>query len=169
MSQLPVTSPPSAPADGPGYNTRNYLNAEAGVGSWLFTRDHKRIALMYLVLTSVAFALGGFFALLIRTELLTPAPPLATVTVKGVDHDVVLSGDRAVIGRLATSEISLTDVNVSREHAAFEREGMGWAIHDLGSTNGTLVNGKKIDRERLRDGDMIVVGVTELIYHEPRG
>jgi predicted component of type VI protein secretion system len=103
------------------------------------------------------------------TELLTPTPPLATVTVKGVDHDVVLTGDRAVVGRLATCEISLSDVNVSREHAAFEREGMGWAIRDLGSTNGTLVNGVKITRERLRDGDMIVIGITELIYHEPRG
>ncbi|MDR3686744.1 MAG: DUF3662 domain-containing protein [Coriobacteriia bacterium] len=103
------------------------------------------------------------------TELLTPTPPLATVTVKGVDHDVVLTGDRAVVGRLATCEISLTDVNVSREHAAFEREGMGWAIRDLGSTNGTMVNGTKITRQRLRDGDMIVIGITELIYHEPRG
>jgi len=103
------------------------------------------------------------------TELLTPTPPLATVTVKGVDHDVVLTGDRAVVGRLATCEISLTDVNVSREHAAFEREGMGWAMRDLGSTNGTMVNGTKITRQRLRDGDMIVIGITELIYHEPRG
>ena len=102
------------------------------------------------------------------TELLTPTPPLATVTVKGVDHDVVLTGDRAVVGRLATCEISLTDVNVSREHAAFEREGMGWAIRDLGSTNGTMVNGVKITRQRLRDGDMVVIGITELIYHEPR-
>jgi hypothetical protein len=103
------------------------------------------------------------------TELLAAAPPLATVTVRGVDHDVVLTGERAVVGRLATCEISLTDVNVSREHAAFEREGIGWAIRDLGSTNGTMVNGKKITRERLRDGDMIVIGITELIYHEPRG
>jgi len=103
------------------------------------------------------------------TELLVPTPPLATVTVRGVDHDVVLNGDRAVVGRRATSENSQTDVNVSREHAAFEREGMGWAIRDLGSTNGTMVNGKKITRQRLRDGDMIVIGITELIYHEPRG
>ena len=103
------------------------------------------------------------------TELLTPTPPLATVTVKGGDGDVVLTGDRAVVGRLTTCAISLTDVNVSREHAAFEREGMGWTMRDLGSTNGTMVNGVKIDRQRLRDGDMIVIGITELIYHEPRG
>lgn len=96
------------------------------------------------------------------------SPPLATVTVRGVDHDVVLRGDRMVVGRLQACEICLSDVNVSREHAAFEREGLGWAIRDLGSTNGTLVNGEKVRRERLRDGDLIVIGITELVYHEPR-
>ena len=103
------------------------------------------------------------------TEFMTPAPPLATVTVKGVDHDVVLRGDRAVVGRLSTCDICLADVNSSREHAAFERETGGWAIRDLGSTNGTIVNGQRIARQRLRDGDQIVIGITELVYHEPRG
>ena len=73
MSQSPATTPP-APAEAPGYNPRNYLNAESGVASWLLTRDHKRIGIMYLVLTTVAFALGGFFAMLLRLELLTPGP-----------------------------------------------------------------------------------------------
>ncbi len=75
MPPSPVTTRPS-PADQPAYNPRNYLNAEAGIASWLFTRDHKRIGIMYLVLTSVAFALGGFFAMLIRIELLTPGPTI---------------------------------------------------------------------------------------------
>jgi cytochrome c oxidase subunit 1 len=75
MSQSPATIPPR-PADAPAYNPRNYLNAEAGIGSWLLTRDHKRIGIMYLVLTSAAFALGGLFAMLIRIELLTPGPTI---------------------------------------------------------------------------------------------
>jgi cytochrome c oxidase subunit I len=75
MHPSPATTPPP-PASAPGYNTRNYLNAEAGIASWLLTRDHKRIAIMYLVLTSVAFALGGLFAMLIRVELLTPGPTI---------------------------------------------------------------------------------------------
>lgn len=50
----------------------NYLNARYGVKSWLLTRDHKRIALLYLVGVTFFFFLGGFFALLIRLELLTP-------------------------------------------------------------------------------------------------
>jgi FhaA, N-terminal domain/FHA domain len=102
------------------------------------------------------------------TEVITPAASLATVTVRGVDHDVVLRGDRSVIGRLSSCDICLSDANASREHAAFEREGNGWAIRDLGSTNGTIVNGQRVPRQRLKDGDLIVIGVTELVYHEPR-
>src|SRR5206468_9904438 len=54
----------------------NYLNKEYGVGSWLFTTDHKRIALLYLISITFFFFIGGFFALLIRLELLTPAGDL---------------------------------------------------------------------------------------------
>src|SRR5499425_3108030 len=50
----------------------NYLNKHYGVGSWLLTTDHKRIALLYLVTITFFFFIGGFFALLIRLELLTP-------------------------------------------------------------------------------------------------
>src|SRR5437867_11769474 len=50
----------------------NYLNKEYGVGSWLLTTDHKRIALLYLMSITFFFFVGGFFALLIRLELLTP-------------------------------------------------------------------------------------------------
>ncbi len=50
----------------------NYINAQRGILSWLLTVDHKRIGLMYLVSTTIAFALGGFFALMLRLELLTP-------------------------------------------------------------------------------------------------
>src|SRR5712664_494844 len=53
-----------------------YLNKEYGVGPWLFTTDHKRIALLYLISITFFFFIGGFFALLIRLELLTPAGDL---------------------------------------------------------------------------------------------
>jgi len=55
---------------------KNYLNAEYGIRSWLFTTDHKRIALLYLISITAFFFIGGFFALLIRLELLTPAGDL---------------------------------------------------------------------------------------------
>ncbi len=54
----------------------NYLNREYGIRSWLLTTDHKRIALLYLVSITFFFFIGGFFALLIRLELLTPAGDL---------------------------------------------------------------------------------------------
>ena len=57
---------------------KNYLNAEYGIRSWLFTTDHKRIAILYLVSITAMFFIGGFFALLIRLELLTPAGDLLT-------------------------------------------------------------------------------------------
>src|SRR6059058_4977114 len=57
---------------------KNYINAEYGIRSWLFTTDHKRIALLYLISITFFFFIGGFFALLIRLELLTPAGDLLT-------------------------------------------------------------------------------------------
>jgi cytochrome c oxidase subunit I len=53
-----------------------YLNSSYGVKSWLLTIDHKRIALLYLIGVTVFFFIGGFFAMLVRLELLTPAGDL---------------------------------------------------------------------------------------------
>ena len=55
-----------------------YLNVTHTVASWLFTKDHKRIGIMYLAVVTIAFFLGGFFATLIRLELATPAGDLVT-------------------------------------------------------------------------------------------
>src|SRR5688500_4849892 len=52
--------------------TRHYLNQDHGLGSWLLTRDHKRIAILYLITISVFFFIGGLFAVGIRLELATP-------------------------------------------------------------------------------------------------
>jgi cytochrome c oxidase subunit 1 len=55
---------------------KNYLTAETGLKSWLLTKDHKRIAILYLIVVTGFFALGGIFAGLIRLELTTPAGDL---------------------------------------------------------------------------------------------
>lgn len=94
---------------------------------------------------------------------------LATVTVGDIGHDVALSGDEVLVGRLAECQVRLQDANVSRRHAAFIRLDDGWALQDLGSTNGTRVNGRDVDRVRLSDGDVIEIGLTRLVYHAPRG
>jgi cytochrome c oxidase subunit 1 len=54
----------------------NYLNANYGVRSWLFTLDHKRIGILYLATITVMFAIGGLAALAIRLDLLTPGGDL---------------------------------------------------------------------------------------------
>ena len=51
---------------------KNYINEKSGIMSWLFTLDHKRIGIMYLVTIFAAFAIGGFAALALRFELLSP-------------------------------------------------------------------------------------------------
>src|SRR5678810_8208 len=56
----------------------DYLNVRHTVASWLLTKDHKRIGLMYLVVVSFAFFLGGLFASMIRLELATPAGDLVS-------------------------------------------------------------------------------------------
>ncbi len=61
----------------------NYLTHSHGWKSWLLTLDHKRIGVMYLCSTIASLFLGGFFALALRTELLTPGPTIAMI-----DHDM---------------------------------------------------------------------------------
>jgi cytochrome c oxidase subunit 1 len=57
---------------------QNYLNSNYGWKSWLLTTDHKRIAILYLISITFMFFVGGFFATMIRMELLTPAGDLMT-------------------------------------------------------------------------------------------
>jgi hypothetical protein len=75
-------------------------------------------------------------------------------------------GDRPVaIGRLPECAVVLNDPNCSRRHAEVRPVGTGFAVADLGSTNGTKVNGLRIDGERvLSDGDIITVGGTHLRF-----
>ena len=78
---------------------------------------------------------------------------------------VALGNRPATIGRLPDCAVSLNDTNVSRRHAEIRPVGSGYAAVDLGSTNGTKVNGLRIDGERmLNDGDIVSVGSTHLRF-----
>ena len=81
---------------------------------------------------------------------------------------VALDGDRLTIGREKGNDVVLPgDPMVSRRHALLERLAAGWSVSDLGSTNGTFVNGEPLDRPRpLYSGDEIAVGETRLVYHQ---
>ena len=79
--------------------------------------------------------------------------------VTGDTYDV--NGRQCVIGReRATTDISLRDPNVSRRHAQLIYNGSDWTIEDLNSTNGTLVNNRRINRCPLRSGDLITFGLS---------
>jgi hypothetical protein len=95
-----------------------------------------------------------------------PSPPakpeVVTLTVDGRKQEV--TEPRLVLGRSRACDVYVADVNVSRRHAELRQEGATYWIVDLGSTNGTAVNGKRIERERLRDGDRITLGSTEIVF-----
>ena len=75
-------------------------------------------------------------------------------------------GDAVVrIGRLPECGIQLADTNVSRHHAEIRPANDGFLLVDMGSTNGTKVNGVRVDRRVLRDADEVTVGTTRLIFN----
>jgi hypothetical protein len=105
----------------------------------------------------------------------TPAPTQAVTPAElGVEQDlVILSYDgtqhevkerKVVIGRSRDCDIQLTDANVSRRHAEVRQEGASYWVVDLGSTNGMEVNGKRVKRAKLRDGDTITLGSTDITF-----
>ena len=79
---------------------------------------------------------------------------------------VVLEAETLTLGRLPECELALADTGVSRRHAQLRRGPDGtWVVSDLGSTNGTKVNGLRISGQRtLEDGDEITVGSTSLRF-----
>ncbi len=70
------------------------------------------------------------------------------------------------IGRSPDSVIFLDDVTVSREHAVVFNDAAGVRIEDKASLNGTFVNGERVERSELRDGDTIQVGKYRFSYVE---
>ena len=79
---------------------------------------------------------------------------------------MALGDEPTVIGRTPDCTIALSDPQVSRHHAEVRRGEFGFRIVDLGSTNGTQVNGVVVKEHALADGDVIVVGATSLRYEE---
>ena len=71
---------------------------------------------------------------------------------------------RARIGRAAGCELQIDSGSVSRQHALVLVGPRNAIIEDLNSTNGVLVNGRKVNRQVLSDGDLVTIGETEFRY-----
>jgi len=81
----------------------------------------------------------------------------------GARKDFVIQGHRTAIGRAPGNNLMIHDPDVSGRHAAIVVSNGVFIIEDLGSTNGTYLNGRKISRERLYIGDEITVGGAQII------
>ena len=81
------------------------------------------------------------------------------------DRAFTLPGRAETIGRESKNDIVIPDINVSRVHAEIRQDESGaWILTDLGSTNGTIVNGRQIKSIALHDADRIVMGTTNLEF-----
>lgn len=93
-------------------------------------------------------------------------PTATLLVIKGNDEGSRFDlGEEAVqIGRSIDNGIRLLDTEVSRGHASLERVKKQWVLTDLGSSNGSFVNGKPIQRRVLQSGDHIELGCSELVF-----
>ncbi|HVF21199.1 MAG TPA: DUF3662 and FHA domain-containing protein [Mycobacteriales bacterium] len=95
-------------------------------------------------------------------------PPAATLTIAAAPgsppRTVEMRRDQMVIGRGSDADLRLADTGISRRHAELRREGDDIVFVDLGSTNGSVVNGRSVERVRLSSGDRILLGRTTLVF-----
>jgi FhaA, N-terminal domain/FHA domain len=80
----------------------------------------------------------------------------------------VLDQRRSVLGRSRDADVQIEDPNVSRRHAEVVQEGSAYWLVDLGSTNGTEVGGRRVQRARLDDGSRFTIGETTVTFSTER-
>jgi hypothetical protein len=100
-----------------------------------------------------------------RLGLAPSATRLVVIDDDGSDSEAIsITKDPVVIGRMSTNDVVLSDPNVSRRHAELRRAGGRWLLVDLGSTNGTTVNGKLAREHELAHGDRLMFGSTKIRF-----
>jgi len=83
-------------------------------------------------------------------------------------HEHHLPVERATIGRAIECDVVIASKSVSREHTRLRKEGRRWFVEDLGSTNGTYLNGERVSGSlALLDGDILKVGDISFVFHDP--
>jgi len=118
-------------------NSPSYLDAPYGIWSWLLTKDHKRIGIMYLISVTVFFAIGGLFAAGIRTELLTPQGDFLTADLYNklfTLHGVVMIFFFLIPSIPATLGNFLIPIQIGAKDLAFPRINLlSWYIYVIGA------------------------------------
>src|SRR5712675_2999467 len=116
----------------------DYLRAEHGLKSWLLTRDHKRIALLYLGSITFFFLIGGIYAMMIRLELLTPQGDLLQSTTYNkvfTQHGIIMVFFFLIPSIPATLGNFLVPMMIGAKDLAFPRINLlSWYIYLLGGT-----------------------------------
>ena len=97
---------------------------------------------------------------------LRPDRAASAVVVPEPPHDAAAEG--LVIGRSPDCALTLTDPTVSRHHAVLRREGGRWVVADLGSSNGTRVNGWRVRQATVATGDELMLGGVRLVLDAAR-
>ena len=97
--------------------------------------------------------------------------PKMVVAIDGVViKEVPLTQERTTVGRRPYNDVVIDNLAVSGEHAVFVLSGDDVLLHDLGSTNGTYVNGKPVKQQTLRNGDLVEMGKYKIRFlHEAEG
>ncbi|MBN1625716.1 MAG: FHA domain-containing protein [Deltaproteobacteria bacterium] len=93
-------------------------------------------------------------------------PSIHIIAKDGRIYDYTISKNETIIGRGKDCDIVLKDTTISRNHAKIKKLKRDYSIVDLGSFNGTLVNGKSIQNVTLHHNDEIKIGLTRLIYKD---
>jgi hypothetical protein len=90
--------------------------------------------------------------------------PTEVITLSWEGQQRKVDKRRTLIGRSKECDVQLADPNTSRRHAELRREGAAYWIIDLDSTNGLEVNGRRLKRAKLEDGDRVTIGSTQIVF-----
>ncbi|HZR10885.1 MAG TPA: FHA domain-containing protein [Myxococcales bacterium] len=97
------------------------------------------------------------------------APRLVVTAGPRKGAEFVLVEPLTTVGRAQGNGVAIADLSISRQHSRLEKQGASWVVCDQGSGNGTRVNGRRVGRRRLRNGDEIAIGDTRLRFLEAGG
>ncbi len=158
--------------------SRRHAVVELTPGGWVLTDrsangtfvDGRRIGVLPLTSPVVVRLGDATDAASVELRPVTSGPPPSAPTARPAGGTTVtrVTTDRLTVGRLPDNDVVLDDLLVSRRHAQLIRTGSVWTLHDLGSGNGTFVNGARVQRAEITPTDVIGIGHGLLQLHGDR-